>query len=64
MFFKKMSETKQNFWKNPQTIFLKKIPENVEAKITIFHYLMHRCVGHTAWVRGGREGRSQAGPKG
>ena len=23
-----------------------------------------RCVGHTAWAAEGREGRSQAGPKG
>ena len=25
---------------------------------------MHCCVGHTAWAPEGREGRSQAGPKG
>ena len=25
---------------------------------------LHRCVGHTAWAPEGREGRSQAGPKG
>ena len=28
------------------------------------HYLMQRCVGHTAWAPEGHEGRSQAGPKG
>ena len=25
---------------------------------------LHRCMGHTAWAPVGREGRSQAGPKG
>ena len=25
---------------------------------------LHCCVGHTAWAPEGREGRSQAGPKG
>ena len=33
----------------------------------IFHGDMHHghiCMGHTAWVPEGREGRSQAGPKG
>ena len=27
------------------------------------HYLMHRCMGHTAWAPVGHEGRSQAGQK-
>ena len=31
----------------------------------MFHYLItDRCVGHTAWAAEGREGQSQAGPKG
>ena len=28
----------------------------------ISHYLMHLCVGHTAWAPEGRERLSQAGP--
>ena len=30
----------------------------------ISHYLMQRCVGHTAWAPERHEGHSQAGPKG
>ena len=34
------------------------------ATLFSYHYLMQCCVGHTAWAPDGREGRSQAGPKG
>ena len=31
---------------------------------SIYHYLMHCCVGHTAWATEGRKGRSQGDPQG
>ena len=37
--------------------------EEEEDKGLLAHYLMHRCVGHTAWAPEGRKGQSQGGPK-